>query len=165
MGACTVAIAHLYYAYGLGVSLLYALIALFQVQSMVIEPCVIYKAIYNYFFLDKKFLHSQYICANNKGAMRLFSISLVSLQRLLYPLIVLIICLVCIFLIKPLDLGNLKFQYKAFRLSYYLLYNCYIIYLASLFYPKAYRNRQDFNQVILIEYFYTNMFFQPIPYP
>ena len=79
------------------------------------------------------------------------SVSLASLQRLLYFPIVLIICLAYIFLLKPLDLSNLKSQYKAFRLFYYLLYSCYIIRLASLFYPKTYRNRQDFNQVILID--------------
>ena len=92
-------------------------------------------------------------------------VSLASLQRPLYPLVVLTIYLVYIFLLKLLDLGNLKSQYKAFYLSYYLLYNCYIIYLASLFYFKAYRDRQDFNQVVLAEYFYTNTFSQPIPYP
>jgi len=46
---------------------------------MVIEPCVVYKAIYNYSFLDKKFLHSWYIYANNKGAIRLSIVSLASL--------------------------------------------------------------------------------------
>ena len=46
---------------------------------MVIEPCVIYKAIYNYFFLDKEFSYSWRICANNKGAMRLTSASLADL--------------------------------------------------------------------------------------
>jgi len=46
---------------------------------VVIEPYVVYKAIYNYSFLDKKFLHSWYIYANNKGAMRLTSVSLISL--------------------------------------------------------------------------------------
>jgi len=75
---------------------------------MVVEPCVIYKAIYNYSFLDKKFLHSWCIYADNKGAMRSFIISLVSLWRPLYPLIILIVCLVYIFLLKPLDLGNYK---------------------------------------------------------
>jgi len=75
---------------------------------VVIEPYVIYKAIYNYFFLDKKFLHSWCIYANNKGAIYLFIISLASLWRPLYPLIVLIICLVCIFLLKLLDPGNYK---------------------------------------------------------
>ena len=97
--------------------------------------------------------------------MRLSSISLASLQRLLYPLIVLIIYLVYIFLLKLLDLSNLKTQYKAFYLFYHLLYSCYIIYLVSLFYPKAYRNYQDFNQVISTEYFNVNTFFQPISYP
>ena len=97
--------------------------------------------------------------------MRLTSVFLASLQRPLYPLIILIICLVCIFLLKPLDLGNFKSQYKAFRLFYYLIYSYYIIRLASLFYPKAQEDRQDFNQVIFIEYFYTNTFSQPIPYP
>ena len=132
---------------------------------MVIEPYVVYKAIYNYSFLDKEFLHSQYMCTNNKGAMRLTGVSLASLQRPLCPLIILIICLVYIFLLKLLDLGNLKTQYKAFRLFYYLLYSYYIIYLASLFYPKAYRNRQDFNQEIFTEYLYANMFSQPVPNP
>jgi len=75
---------------------------------MVIEPCVIYKAIYNYSFLDKEFLHSWYIYTNNKGAMRLTSVSLVSLWRPLYSLIILIVCLVYIFLLKLLDLGDLK---------------------------------------------------------
>ena len=131
---------------------------------MVIEPCVIYKAIYNYSFLDKEFLYFQCMYANNKGAMRLFIVSLASLQRPLYPLIILIIYLVYIFLLKLLDLGNYKSQYKAFRLFYYLLYSYYIIYLVSLFYPKAYRNYQDFNQVVFIEYFYTNTLSQPIPY-
>jgi len=46
---------------------------------VVIEPCVIYKAIYNYSFLDKEFLHSWYIYADDKGAIRLSVISLVSL--------------------------------------------------------------------------------------
>jgi len=46
---------------------------------VVIEPCIIYKAIYNYSFLDKKFLHFWCIYTNNKGAMRLTSVSLVSL--------------------------------------------------------------------------------------
>ena len=97
--------------------------------------------------------------------MRLTGNSLASLRRPLYSLIVLIIYLVYIFLLKLLDLGDLKSQYKAFYLFYYLLYSYYIIYLASLFYPKAYRNRQDFNQVIFIKHFYTNMFSQPISYP
>jgi len=73
---------------------------------VVIEPYVVYKAIYNYSFLDKKFLHFWCIYADNKGAMRLSIISLASLWRPLYPLIVLIICLVYIFLLKPLNLGN-----------------------------------------------------------
>ena len=46
---------------------------------MVIEPCVVYKAIYNYSFLDKEFLHSWYIYADNKGAMRSTDVSLASL--------------------------------------------------------------------------------------
>ena len=78
---------------------------------MVIEPCVVYKAIYNYSFLDKEFLHSQYIYTNNKGAIYLTSVSLASLQRPLYPLIIFIIYLIYIFLLKLLDLGNLKSQY------------------------------------------------------
>ena len=97
--------------------------------------------------------------------MRLSSVSLASLQQLLYPLIILIIYLLYIFLLKLLDLSNLEAQYKAFRLFYYLLYYCYIIRLASLLYSKAYRNRQDFDQVIFAEHFYTNTFSQPIPYP
>jgi len=46
---------------------------------MVVEPCVVYKAIYNYSFLDKEFLHSWCIYADDKGAIYLFIISLVSL--------------------------------------------------------------------------------------
>jgi len=46
--------------------------------------------------------------ANNKGAIYSSIISLASLWRPLYPLIVLIVCLVYIFLLKPLDLGNYK---------------------------------------------------------
>jgi len=46
---------------------------------VVVEPCVIYKAIYNYSFLDKEFLHFWRVYANNKGAMRLASVSLASL--------------------------------------------------------------------------------------
>jgi len=46
---------------------------------VVIEPCVIYKAIYNYSFLDKKFLHSWCIYADDKGAIHLSIISLESL--------------------------------------------------------------------------------------
>jgi len=46
---------------------------------VVIEPCVVYKAIYNYSFLDKEFLHSWYIYADNKGAMRSTDVSLASL--------------------------------------------------------------------------------------
>jgi len=75
---------------------------------VVVEPCVVYKAIYNYSFLDKEFLHSWCMYANNKGAICLFIVSLVSLWRPLYPLIILIIYLVCIFLLKLLDLGNYK---------------------------------------------------------
>jgi hypothetical protein len=48
------------------------------------------------------------MCADDKGAMRLTGVSLASFWRPLYPLIVLIIYLVCIFLLKPLDSGNLK---------------------------------------------------------
>ena len=130
---------------------------------MVIEPCVIYKAIYNNTFLDKEFLYSQCIYTNDKGTMRSTGVSLASLQRPLYPLIILIIYLVYIFLLKLLDLGDLKSQYKAFRLFYYLIYSCYIIRLASFFYPKAQGDHQDFNQVVFTEYFYTNTFSQPIP--
>jgi len=46
---------------------------------MVIEPYVVYKAIYNYSFLDKEFLYSWCMYANNKGAMRSFIVSLASL--------------------------------------------------------------------------------------
>jgi len=46
--------------------------------------------------------------ANNKGAMRLTSVSLASLWRPLYSFIILIACLVYIFLLKLLDSGNLK---------------------------------------------------------
>jgi len=46
---------------------------------MVVESCVVYKAIYNYFFLDKEFLYSWCIYANNKGAMRSSGVSLVNL--------------------------------------------------------------------------------------
>jgi len=46
---------------------------------VVIEPYIVYKAIYNYFFLNKEFLHSWYIYADNKGAIYLTSVSLVSL--------------------------------------------------------------------------------------
>jgi len=104
---------------------------------MVIEPCVVYKAIYNNTFLDKEFLHSWCIYANNKGAMRSTGVSLASLWRPLCSFIILIACLVYIFLLKLLDSGNLKSWYKAFRLFYYLIYSCRIVRLASLFYPKA----------------------------
>ena len=132
---------------------------------MVIEPCVIYKAIYNNTFLDKEFLYSQYICANNKGAIRSTGVSLASLQQPLYSFVVLIIYLVYIFLLKLLDLGNFKPQYKALCLFYYLIYSYYIIRLASFFYPKAQGNYQDFDWVILIEHFYANTFSQPVPCP
>jgi len=46
---------------------------------VVIEPYVVYKAIYNYSFLDKEFLHSWYMYADDKGAMYSFIISLASL--------------------------------------------------------------------------------------
>ena len=75
---------------------------------MVVKSCVVYKAIYNYFFLDKEFLHFWCIYADDKGAMYLSSVSLVSLWRPLYPLVVLVVCLVCIFLLKPLDSGDLE---------------------------------------------------------
>ena len=45
---------------------------------MVIKSCVIYKAIYDYFFLDKEFLYSWCIYADNKGAIYLSSVSLMS---------------------------------------------------------------------------------------
>ena len=75
---------------------------------MVVEPCVVYEAIYNYSFLDKEFLHSWCMCADDKGAMRSTGVSLASLWRPSCPLIVLVVCLVCIFLSKPLDSGDLK---------------------------------------------------------
>jgi len=75
---------------------------------VVIEPYIIYKAVYNYSFLDKKFLHSWCMYTNNKGAIYLSDVSLASLWQLLCPFIILIICLVCIFLLKLLDLGDLK---------------------------------------------------------
>ena len=106
--ACTVAAVHLYCVYKLGVPLFYIAIASFQAEFVVVEPYIIYKAIYNNTFLNKEFLHSQYIYTNNKGAIYLTSIFLVSLQRPLYSLIIFIIYLVCIFLLKLLDLGNLK---------------------------------------------------------
>jgi hypothetical protein len=56
--AYIVAIAYLYCAYGLGMPLLYAVIVLFQAESIFIEPCVIYKTIYNNTFLNKEFLYS-----------------------------------------------------------------------------------------------------------
>ena len=108
---------------------------------MVIELCIIYKAIYNNTFLNKEFLHSWYIYTDNEGVMCSTSVSLASLWCPLCPLVVLIICLVCIFLLKPLDSGNLKSWYKAFRLFYYLMYGCCIVCLASLFYPKAQGDR------------------------
>jgi len=46
---------------------------------MVIESCVVYKAIYNYSFLDKEFLHSWYIYTNNKGAIYSTGVFLASL--------------------------------------------------------------------------------------
>ena len=146
-------------------SLLYVAIILFQAESIVIEPYIVYKAIYNNTFLDKEFLHFQCMYTNDKGAMRSTGVSLASLQQPLYSFIILIVYLVYIFLSKPLDSGNLESQYKAFRLFYYLIYSYYIIYLASLFYPKAQGNRQDFYQVIFAEYFYANTFSQPIPHP
>ena len=104
---------------------------------MVIEPCVIYKAIYNNTFLDEEFLHSWYIYADNKGAIRPTGVSLASLWRPSYSFVVLVIYLVYIFLLKLLDLGDLEPWYKALRLFYYLIYSCCIIRLASFFYPKA----------------------------
>jgi len=46
---------------------------------VVIEPCIVYKAIYNYSFLDKEFLYSWCMYANDKGAMCLSIVSLASL--------------------------------------------------------------------------------------
>ena len=93
------------------------------------------------------------------------SVSLASLQRPLQPLIILIIYLAYVFLLKLLNPGNFKTQYKAFGLFYYLLYSRYIIHLATLLYPKASRDRQNLNQVVFTEYFYANTFSQPIPCP
>ena len=104
---------------------------------MAVESCVIYKAIYNYFFLDKEFLHSWCVYVNNKGAMCLSGVSLVSFWQPLCSPIVFIVCLAYIFLLKPLDLSNFESWYKAFYLFYYLLYGCCIVCLASLFYSKA----------------------------
>ena len=110
---------------------------------MVVEPCVVYKAIYDNTFLDEEFLHSWCMYTDDKGTMRSTGISLANLWRPLCPLIVLVVCLVCIFLLKPLDSGNLESWYKAFRLFYYLMYSCCIVCLASLFYPKAQGDRWD----------------------
>jgi len=46
---------------------------------VVVEPCVIYKAVYNYSFLDKEFLHSWCMCADDEGAMRSSGVSLAGL--------------------------------------------------------------------------------------
>jgi hypothetical protein len=46
---------------------------------MVIEPYVVYKAIYNYSFLDKEFLYPWYMYANDEGAMRSAGVSPASL--------------------------------------------------------------------------------------
>jgi len=46
---------------------------------MVIEPYIVYKAIYNNTFLDKEFLHFWCMCANNKGAIYSTGVSLASL--------------------------------------------------------------------------------------
>ena len=75
---------------------------------MVIKPCVVYKAIYNNAFLDEEFLHFWCMCTDNEGTMRSTSVSLVSLWRPLCLLIIFIMYLVCIFLLKLLDSGNLK---------------------------------------------------------
>jgi len=75
---------------------------------MVIEPYIIYKTIYNYLFLDKEFLYFWYKYANNKGAIYMSSVSLVSLWQPLYPFIIFIIYLACIFLLELLDPGNHK---------------------------------------------------------
>ena len=104
---------------------------------MVIEPCVVYKAIYNDTFLDEEFLHSWCVCTDDEGTMRLTGVSLASFWRSLCPLVVLVVCLVCIFLLKLLDSGNLESWYKAFRLFYYLMYSYCIVCLVSLFYFKA----------------------------
>src|SRR6266702_3019033 len=104
---------------------------------MVVESCVVYKAIYNYSFLDKELLHSWCVYTDNEGAMCLSSVSLASLWRPLYPLIVLIICLAYVFLLELLDLGDFKTWYKAFYLFYYFLYSHYVIRLASCLYYKA----------------------------
>ena len=73
------ATAHLYCICGLGVPPLSAAVTLIQVQAMAVESCVVYKAICDYSFLDKEFLHSWCMYANNKGAMHSSGVSLVSL--------------------------------------------------------------------------------------
>ena len=52
---------------------------------MVIEPCVVYKAIYNNTFLDKEFLHSWCMCTDDEGTMRSTGVSLARLWRPLCP--------------------------------------------------------------------------------
>jgi hypothetical protein len=104
---------------------------------VVVEPYIIYKAIYDNTFLDKEFLHFWCMYTDDKGAMCSTGVSLVSLWRPSCSLVVLIMYLVCIFLSKPLDSGNHESWYKAFRLFYYLIYGCCIVCLVPLFYPKA----------------------------
>jgi len=47
---------------------------------VVVEPCVVYEAIYDYSFLDEEFLHSWCKCADDKGAMRSAGVFLASLR-------------------------------------------------------------------------------------
>jgi hypothetical protein len=42
---------------------------------VVVEPYIVYKAIYNNTFLDEEFLHSWCIYTNNKGAIYLTNVS------------------------------------------------------------------------------------------
>jgi hypothetical protein len=42
---------------------------------MVVEPYIVYKAIYDNTFLDEEFLHSWYIYTDNKGAIYSTNIS------------------------------------------------------------------------------------------
>src|SRR6266702_141848 len=98
---------------------------------MIVKPCIVYKAIYNYSFLDKELLHSWCVYTDNEGAIHLSSVSLASLWRPLYPLIVLIIYLAYVFLLESLDLNDFKTWYKAFYLFYYFLYSHYVICLSS----------------------------------
>ena len=147
--------------------LIYTLIVIytFYLVLIIIMSYIIYKAIYNYSFLDKELLHSQCINTDNEGAICSFSVSLASLWRPLQPLVIFIIYLAYVFLLEPLDLSDFKAWYKAFSLFHYFLYSRCIVYLITLFYPKASGDCQDLNQVVFIKYFYANIFFQPVLCP